>query len=148
MNNIRVLIAGLLVLQSCSSVGYIQLDETERRSVCGIGGFTILPSEHKTVEIEQPFVVRSVKGKLTNTLGGWPENPPFPTLFEIRRKGEAGVIQTHVDREGNFKIPSVPQGQYCFKVTAYLWESVVGIIIVSKRANREKSIRIVMERDS
>lgn len=148
MNNIRIVIIGLLVLGSCSSVGYTKLDEVERRSVCGFEGFTVFPSEHKTVEIEQPFIVRAVKGRLTNTLGVWPEDPPFPTLFEIRRMGETAVIQAHVDGEGNFKIPSVPEGQYCFKATAYLWESVMGIIIVSKRAGHKKSIQIGMERDS
>ena len=148
VNNIRILFIGLLIFGSCSSVGYIKLDEVERRSVCGITGFTVFPSEHKTVEIEQPFIVRTIKGKLTNTLGEWPENPPFPTLFEIRRKGESAVIQVYVDGEGNFKIPSVPEGQYCFKATAYLWESVMGIIIVKKRASYKKSVNIVFERDS
>jgi hypothetical protein len=148
MRKARILILGLIFLGSCSSVGSIKLDEAERRTACMIGSFSVFPTEHKTVEIEQPFIVRTVKGKLTNTLGEWPENPPFPTLFEIRRMGETAVIQALVDGEGNFKIPSVPEGQYCFKATAYLWESVMGIIIVSKRAGHKKSIQIVMERDS
>jgi hypothetical protein len=148
VNKARILILGLVVFWSCSSVGDIKVDEVERRTVCMIGSFTVLPTEHKTVQLEQPFLVRTVKGKFTNTLGEWPENPPRPALFEIRRMGETAVIQTLVDSEGNFKIPSVPEGQYCFKATAYLWESVMGIIIVSKRASRKNSIHFVMERDS
>ena len=148
MNNVRILILGLVVFGSCSSVGYVEFDEAERRSVCGIGGFSVFPTEYKTVQIEQPFIVPAVKGKLTNTLGEWPEDPPFPTLFEIRRMGELAVIKAFVDGEGNFKVPSVPEGRYCFKATAYLWESVMGVIIVSKRASHKKSINIVFERDS
>lgn len=148
MNNSRVLILGLLVLQSCSSVGNVGRDELKPGVICGIEGFTVFPSEHKTVGIEKPFIVRAVKGKLMNTFGEWPKDPPFPTLFEIRRMGGTAIIQASIDGEGNFKLPSVPEGQYCFKATAYLWESVMGIIIVSKKASHKKSIQIIMERDS
>ena len=145
MSNLRILILSFLVLQSCSSVGHIGRDEVKLRSICGIEGFTLAPSEHIVDEIEQPIIVRAVKGKLTNRQGGWPKDWPFPILFEIRKIGEAAIIRARADDDGNFEIPAVPEGRYCFKATVEGWQSVMGIIKVDRRASPKKSIYIVME---
>lgn len=144
MNDLRALILGLIVLQSCSFVGRDEREEIRPIRICGIKGFTELASEHITNEIRQPIVVRSVKGKITNEQGGWPEG--ISVLFEIRRTGEAAeIIQAIGHGEGHIEIPGVPEGTYCFKATAGGWRSVMGIIKVDKRADPKKTILIVMD---
>lgn len=84
-----------------------------------------------------------IKGKIINDVGGWPDKTQI--LFELRRnENGAKTIQAYADGEGNFEIPSVAKGQYCFKATVDGWRSVMGIIKVDKRAEPKKMILIVM----
>jgi hypothetical protein len=144
--NLRILIMSFIALQSCSSLGHFgPINTAASGSSCGTLGFTLAPNEHIVDEIKQPIVVRAVKGKLTNEEGGWPDNWPFPKLFEIRKIGDSTVIQARADEEGNFEILSVPEGRYCFKATVEGWQSVIGIVIVSKKARQTKMISLVLE---
>ena len=47
-------------------------------------------------------------------------------------------------RLGRFAISHVPEGTYTFKATKDGFQSVVGTLIVSKKADRQKTIRIEM----
>lgn len=112
-------------------------------SVCRLGNFTLALDEHIIEKIEKPIVVSSVKGKITNEVGGWPDNTRI--LFEIRRIGKAAkTIQAIADGDGNFEMPHVAKGYYCFKATVDGWRSVMGIIKVDRRADPTKAISIVM----
>jgi hypothetical protein len=97
--------------------------------------------------MEQPIIVRNVRGKVTNEIERWPKNCTI--LFEIRRIGNgAKTIQAYADGEGNFEIPSVAKGRYCFRATVEGWRSVIGMIKVDGRADPIKTILIVMIPDS
>lgn len=108
-----------------------------------LGGFTLSPSEHIIKEVDQPFVVRSVHGIIT-----CPEqsDDPLPNaLFEIRGPGKDTTIRhTRTDKDDRFRIPHVSQGDYRFKVTFAGNQSVVGVITVSRRAEKKAEIRIAM----
>jgi hypothetical protein len=145
MDKASALIFSLLLLQFACFNRQVGQREIKPGYVCGIEGFTLSPVEHIVNEIKEPIIVRAVKGRLTNKQGGWPQDMPWPILFEVRRMGETAIIQTRADGEGNFDIPSVQEGIYCFKATAPGWQSVMGIIIVKKKASPRNSIRIVME---
>jgi hypothetical protein len=85
-------------------------------SLCSIDYFTQADPENFIEIMEQPIVVRNVRGKITNTIGGWPKDCPI--LFELRRIGNgAKTIQAYADGEGDFEILRIPKGHYCFKAT-------------------------------
>jgi hypothetical protein len=112
-------------------------------SLCGLEGFTDAPGGHQLEEIEQPFIVSKVKGLIKSAVGDWPEGARI--LFELRSK-EAGSITRRVETNkfGEFIIDGISEGQYCFKATIYGWQSVMGIIIVSKKADSKGEIRFSM----
>lgn len=105
-------------------------------SKCSIEDFTESEAEHIINEIKKPFIVREVKGKILNSDDdyGWSEN--IRVLFEIRRQGEnSDVNRVFADANGEFRMVNIPEGNYCFKATVSGWQSVMGIIIVTKKAN-------------
>jgi hypothetical protein len=108
-----------------------------------IGDFTRSPYEHIINEIDQPFVVRSVVGFITMLRGD--ERPISGVLFEIQGPGTARKIRRcKTDERGKFKIGHVPEGTYRFKATLSGSQSVMGNIIVSKKAGKNKEIKIAM----
>jgi len=108
-----------------------------------LSGFTKSATEHEIVVIEQPFVVRSVRGLI-----GFKNHPgePLPeVLFEMIGPDNSREVRHGTsDRNGNFKIGHVPQGSYKFKATRSGFSSVVGTVQVSKTADRVNQIRIDM----
>lgn len=117
--------------------------ESSKQASCGIEGFTKSPSEHMVVQLEQPFRVRSVEGVVTSQGGDWPEG--ISVLVELRSARSAGTMkQARSDPRGSFKIPDVAPGEYCFKATADGWQSVVGVIIVSKTADPASRVNFEM----
>lgn len=105
-------------------------------------GFTKSPTEHIIAEIEDPFEVRSVQG--TIVFKG-KDDPLKGVVFEIRGPGgQERIRATRTDSNGRFKIRRVPEGSYTFKATLEGFQSVVGTLVVSKKADRQKTIKIEM----
>src|SRR5712664_2972307 len=92
----------LLVLLAMLSTGDLLLSQ-ERFDTGPHKGFLMSPTEHIIVEIQQPYVVKSVHGIIRDTQGY-----PLPeTDFEIRdTSGRVRAAKT--DRLGRFKIPNTP----------------------------------------
>lgn len=110
---------------------------------CGINGFTLAIDEHIIDEIEQPFVVREVNGRiLSATEQGWPRG--IRVLFEIREIGRTLIKKTYADENGDFIMKNISEGRYCFKATVTGWQSAIGVIIVSKRADPKNRISFEM----
>lgn len=131
-----LLVLCCLFLQFCSQ-------EKITVSLCSISEFAQADSEGFIEQMEQPIVVRNVRGKITNEIEGWPPNCKI--MFELRKIGNgAKTIRAYADGEGNFEIPRIPKGHYCFKATVGGWRSVMGIIKVDRRADPKKTILIVM----
>lgn len=102
-----------------------------------IGDFTKSSTEHIIIEIGKPFVVRDVAGSFHHGDDRLPG-----VLLEIQGPGDDKKIRsTMSDDSGRFKIKRVPQGTYRFKTTLNGFESVMGTIIVSKKAH-SSSIQI------
>jgi hypothetical protein len=105
-------------------------------------GFTKSPTEHIIAEIDDLFEVRSVHG--TVVFKG-KDDPLRGVVFEIRGPGGVERIRaTRTDSNGRFKIRRVPEGTYTFKATLDGFQSVVGTLVVSKKADRQKTIKIEM----
>jgi hypothetical protein len=142
-----LLFSPLLLFQGCALNN--KPSETSREAPqqlirhCDLNDFTPA-EEHIIDEIKQPFIVRTISGQILDEIGEgeWVEDWP---LFEIRAIGKAKkILSTHADRVGAFVIASVPEGQYCFKATMRGWNSVMGVIIVSKKADPKNRIVLQM----
>jgi hypothetical protein len=140
-------IVSIIIFQSCSHP--VAKPDTASASgnsayqspifTCGIAGFTQSAAEHIINEIEQPFVVREIKGKILNATGyGWTKD--VRVLFEIREAGHNLIKKTYGDENGDFSMKNISDGRYCFKATVTGWQSVIGIIIVNKKAARKTKI--------
>ena len=107
-----------------------------------IKDFTKSPTEHIINQIDQPFVVRSVRGTI---LDPGVREPFRGVLFEIQGPGPDRTIRKAItDKNGQFKINHVPAGTYHFKATMNGWQSAVGTITVSKKADKRNEIKIDM----
>jgi hypothetical protein len=106
-----------------------------------IGDFTKSPTEHLVIQIDQRFVVRSLKGVITHKEGY--REPLAGVLFEIQGSGPDKKIRHVVTNEhGEFRIRNVPFGIYEFKTTLDGFNSIMGTISVSKHAPKSNNIKI------
>lgn len=109
-----------------------------------VGDFTKSPTEHIINQIEQPFVVRSIKGIVSRKTEG-PTEPLAKVLFEIQGPGtDRKIRRTSTDEKGRFKMGNVPEGTYRFKATLNGFQSVMGTITVSKEALKTDELKIAM----
>jgi hypothetical protein len=106
-----------------------------------VGDFTMSRDEHIIIQLEKPFVVRSVKGVISREQG---DQGPLPgLLFEIQGPGDDKKIwRATTDEHGRFKISRVAWGTYKFKTTLDGFQSVMGTITVSKNAAKHDEIKI------
>ena len=112
----------------------------ERFETDWLKGFTKSPTEHIIDEPEKPFTVRAVRGVVLDPSRAEMDG----VVVEIR--DEAGRITgTKTNRKGMFKLSGVPKGRYKFKVTMNGFQSVVGDVIVSKKASTADQMKIVMK---
>jgi hypothetical protein len=102
-------------------------------------GFLMSPTEHIIVELPEPLNVRSVGGSILD-----PHRDGLPdVVFEIR--DESGTIRAGVsDSHGRFHMRGVPNGTYRFKATKNGFQSIVGTIVVTKRASRKTTVALQM----
>jgi len=106
-----------------------------------LSDFTKSPTEH-IEQIEDPFTVRAVTGTIRTAAS---EGGRADVLFEMEGPGDERTMRhTLTDKNGHFKISKLPEGNYRFKATLYGFQSVVGTIIVSKRAPATSEIKIEM----
>ena len=106
-----------------------------------LSDFARSSTEHQIVVMEKPFLVRSVEGVI-----GFQNKPGErlgDVLFEIEGPGALKIIRrATTDKDGRFKISRVPQGTYRFKTTRDGFNSTVGTVVVSRKAQRDDRIRI------
>ena len=112
----------------------------ERFETGRLKGFTKSPTEHIIDEPDKPFTLRAVRGVVLDPSRAEMDG----VVVEIR--DEAGRIRsTKTSRKGTFNLSGVPKGTYKFKVTMNGFQSVVGDIVVSKKASKDDQMKIVMK---
>lgn len=109
---------------------------------CFIEGFTEADPEGFIEQVTEPFIVRQIQGKILDTEGNAIWFKDHPPLLEIRAFNVmiGKPLGVYTDKNGVFKMEGVPDGPYCFKATMDGWRSVIGIIIVNKKADPKKTI--------
>jgi hypothetical protein len=111
--------------------------------ICDREGFSV--PDYSFSEILGPLWVRHVGGRLIsrNWNGRWQEG--VRPLFEIRAVGKGTKIyRIQADEQGRFFIRGLRDGQYCFMVSCWGWDSYLGTVIVDKHADPKNEIFIEM----
>jgi hypothetical protein len=111
-------------------------------------GFTILPEEQFVEKVETPFNVPTVRGAIFH--GEYHDEvvPMEGVLIEVRGPDSNEKIwRTVTDEKGNFKIDGLPFGEYAFKTSFHGFQPVIGLIILSKEADRKSTITIRLHVD-
>jgi hypothetical protein len=92
--------------------------------------------------MDDPITVSAVRGTVVFRGDG---DPLKDVVFEIRGPGASERIRAaEFNSEGRFIISHVPEGTYTFKATKNGYQSVVATLIVSKKADHQKTIEIEM----
>jgi hypothetical protein len=147
-NNEFLLKTILIVLSLLILRQYIETKQQEKKdfyTFCSSYGFTEASIEQIS-HLEKPFVVKTVCGTVLRGDG-----LPMGTevIFEIRKKDKnwknQKIYKTMTDEKGNFCIKCVKRGTYCFKVTLEGWQSVMGEIILTDKADKNSKILIKLE---
>jgi len=108
-----------------------------------VGDFAKSPTEHIINHLERPFVVKSVRGSVSREQGD--HEPLANVLFELQGPGgDQRIRRTLTDKHGRFKLGHIPEGTYKFKATLNGFQSVMGIIKVSKRLGQVDDVKIEM----
>lgn len=120
-----------------------KLGLAQKYDIADYADFTKSPTEHALNVVAQPFTVHSVGGVIQFKNG--PLEPLANVLFEIQGPGiKKQIRRTITDVHGRFKIGHVQNGTYKFKATLNGYQSSVGAIVVSKKAERRSNINIEM----
>ena len=123
------------------TVAWLMLAAGMANAQCVISDFTPSPNEHIIQSVDEPLVVRSVKGAVLLGDG----SPLERVLFEIQGPAHDRTIRVAVtDRKGRFDIRPTPEGRYCFKATKKSFQSIMGVIVVSRKAPKKRDIQLDM----
>ncbi len=103
-------------------------------------GFTKSPTEHIMIEYEGCPEFRDVRGQVTEASSGI----GIPNaIFELRSENpEERVKGVKTNSNGEFRMRSVDEGEYVFKVTMDGFQSVYGKLKVMKKASPGNVLRI------
>jgi len=105
-------------------------------------GFTKSPTEHIVSRVDEPITVSSVRGIVVFK---GKDDALKQVVFEIRGPGTSERIRAAKSGDdGRFSIPRVSEGTYVFKASKGGFQSIVGTLVVSKKADHNKAIKIEM----
>jgi hypothetical protein len=120
----------LVVLLGASALETFAQD---RYSVSDFSDFTQSISEHVIDPIDEPFVVKSLRGQILSS-----GLPMEGVLIEVQGpNGNRKIKGTRTNANGEFQFHHLKPGRYRFKTTLDNWQSRVGTIIVSKMAKSD-----------
>lgn len=118
------------------------IDDSE---LCSSFGFTESRIEQIN-RIKKAFVVKNICGSVV-LIDGSPMCAGV--IFEIRKKVKnwksEKVYKTITDEKGEFVLKGIKQGRYCFKLTFEGWQSIVGEILLTEKADKKNRINLTME---
>lgn len=145
-NKAAIAIVWCLLTLGCTTGPSVQTDdsilsEDEYRKTCRMMSFDNDYANY-SVERRELLVLRLVHGKISARSGfQWGENG---VLFQIRRLNESRTYKTRTDQEGNFLVPGLEPGKYCYLVAVEGWQSEGGRVLVTENAPEGSSLDIVL----
>ena len=85
--------------------------------------------------------VREVRGRVANEVGGWPEGTRV--IFQVFGPATGPIVRRAIaGADGAFRIDEVPPGEYCFEASAKGWDPVEGLLNVSSRNPKARTISL------
>ncbi len=100
------------------------------------------PTENIIIHLDGPITVSAVQGTIMLSVH---KDALEGVIFEIRGPGSSERVRAaKSDNKGHVEISHVRQGTYTFKATKDGFQSVVGTLIVSKKADRQSTVKIEM----
>lgn len=119
------------------------LATAQQLTIADLSDFTMSPTEHQIVMLDDAIHVKSVEGRIS--FGDKLQEPLANVLVEIQGPDAAKrICHATTDAQGRFKIKNASAGSYKFKTTLNGFKSVAGTIVVSKKAAKGSSIVIGM----
>lgn len=142
---IRIFFTIISLLTLAQNAETKKKEKVDFYSLCPYFGFSEASPE-QIYYLDKPFVVKKVCGSISLEDG----TPMCAGVkFEIRKKGKdwksQKIFRTKTDENGNFCINDLKKGNYCFKVTLDGWQSAMGEIILTNKADKNSKILIIME---
>jgi hypothetical protein len=105
-------------------------------------------ADHIWDQIDKPFVVRKVKGRILGEGRGMgPEDcewfADMVPLVELRAMGKGTkVYRVFTDFRGRFSVSNIPEGRYCLNANMYGWNACLCTIIVDLTADSKSEVLI------
>lgn len=81
----------------------------------------------------EPVVVAEVRGTLRSAGGEWPH--AMRPLFElVPAAGPPHLRSVHAASDGRVRMRGIGPGIYCFRASAPGWQTVIGTLVIDRRA--------------
>jgi hypothetical protein len=133
----------LFMTSACVSLGSTSNARSDFSvSQCNYSTFEFFPYEHIMYELSDLFVVRSLEGLVRNSEYMWPEGQVFHVQVSRVDDMSSVAIQLEVLPGGNFRAPDLAPGEYCLKVSAEGWKTVLAAVLVEPDARYQDKIEI------
>jgi|GEM_PF-1931043 hypothetical protein len=127
------LASGALLLLAGLGIGQERFESGKYKGFVKYSAFSI-------VELQDPITVREAKGTVLFPRS----NDPLPNVLVEFRDAGGKIEATTTNSLGQFKFRNLLEGTYMFKTTLTGFQSVVGTVVLRKRAKKSDAIRIEM----
>ena len=112
-------------------------------TICPNDVFESHDLEHMTNMHKEIIRVTRVAGRISSSEGGgWPEHPHL-VLMQLYNPQSKQYFKVRADARGDYHL-DVPEGTYCFKVSAPGWQNFVGTIVVDGKAPKANRLNLTL----
>jgi hypothetical protein len=130
-------VVGALLLLSVTNYGQ---EECHQRFQSGEYKGFMACSASMLVILQDPFTVREAKGVVLLPSS----RDPVPNVLVEFRDAKGKIVATKTDSQGQFEIRHLREGTYMFKTTLSGFSSVIGTVVLEKRAKDSGLMSIEM----
>lgn len=127
----------------CSGTYTPDLKITVDRQICQALAFKEHPEEHETILNKADFVLPVMRGEVKSAAGEWPAQVKLTLEIRSLPSGRQ-VVLDNIRGDFSFSYPKLEQGDYCYKLMAPGWKSLVGLAKVSVGADRTRFMNLTL----
>lgn len=130
-------------LGACSTRPGVIADPILNIRSCLHLGFEEHEEEHEILVSSKVFRTRILEGEARSYWGDWPPEASLTIELRSYRTGNR-ILLRPVGSEGRFFLPTVARGEYCFKLMAPGWKSVIGVVVVDPSSDTTEAFIVLM----